>query len=186
MIFSLTTVTFNESFLFCRIKNRCKLTLVVEALDGAVSSNPWFSKIIIHVDVWLLLLLPAALLDAVVACDRQGGPRGGVLGQAEALRDVGRIVLLLDGRNRLLGPVVLVAIGDFAGSGAPARAVPAELAAERDRELSPGGSILALPLGIPLTARRRGRCRGGIGGSTPTERPSRTDDRTFIFSATCN
>lgn len=122
------------------------LTLVVEALDGAVPLYFRLGEIIVDVGG-----LRIALLDV----DRQGGPRGGVLGQPE--------VRLVD---RLPGRVLVAIAGDLAGAD---RLGPAELAAKRDREMSPGGSILALPLGITLgSADAR---RGGIGGSTPTRPP---------------
>lgn len=127
------------------------LTLVVgEALDGAVPLYFRLGEIIVDVGG-----LRIALLD-VVARDRQGGPRGGVLGQPEVRRLV----------DRLPGRVLVAIAGDLAGAD---RLGPAELAAKRDREMSPGGSILPLPLGITLgfaDARR-----GGIGGSTPTRPP---------------
>lgn len=130
------------------------LTLVVdEALDGAVPLYFRLGEIIVDVGLWIALL-------NVVARDRQGGPRGGVFGQAEVRRLlVDRVVR----RDRLPGRVLVTIAADLTGTG---RLVPAELAAERDREMSPGGSILPLPLGITLgfvDARR-----GGIGGSTPT------------------
>jgi len=130
---------------FPRLKNRRKLTLVInEALDGAVPSYSRLGEIVVHVDVGLLRV---GLLDAVVARDRQRGPRGGVLSQPEALRYVG---IIRHRRDRVVASV-FVAIADFTGSNVPARAVPAELATERERESSAGGSILTL--GIPLARR---------------------------------
>lgn len=78
---------------------------------------PRLGEIIIDVDG----LLRIALLH-VVARNRQGRPRGGVLGQPEVRR-------LRFRRGRLRGRV-LVAIADLVDD-TPARAVPAELAASR-------------------------------------------------------
>lgn len=100
--------------------------VVGEALDGAAPAYPRLGEVVVDVDGSLLLRRRAALLH-VVARDRQGGPRGGVLSQPE----VGRLVVARRGTGgRHLGRV-LVAIADLAGpADAPARAVrPAELAA---------------------------------------------------------
>lgn len=100
------------------------LTFVIgDTFGGAVPSYPRLGKIIVNGS---LLRRRVGLLH-VVARDREGGPRGGVLGQPEVRRLVARVARHGTG-GRLLGRV-LVAIADLAGPDAPARAVPAELAA---------------------------------------------------------